>query len=92
MDILEEIQNRIEKIPDEIDIDGIISVKTHIEQAKHLLNLGRENEDENLYTDVIYLNVAEVLAVVKHFVRFITGCGMDIYVAFFRAGGLGRYQ
>lgn len=54
MDLLEGIRKKIDTINEYKEINGLNSVLSHIERAEVFLHRGKEESDDNLFTDVIY--------------------------------------
>jgi len=54
MDILSIIRNKVQVLQPHEKFVGLEAVITHIEMAERYLTRGKDEKDENLYTDVIY--------------------------------------
>jgi len=54
MDLLEEIKEKVERFPQDFKITGLEAVILHIDTAEKYFTRAKKENDENLYTDVIY--------------------------------------
>lgn len=54
MDLLEDIKEKVKRFPQDFKIIGLEAVILHIETAEKYFTRAKDENDENLYTDVIY--------------------------------------
>jgi len=54
MDLLEAIKEKVKRFPQDFKIIGLEAVILHIETAEKYFTRAKDENDENLYTDVIY--------------------------------------
>lgn len=74
MDILGLIKSQVEEaISINNKIVGLESVITHIERAEHYLNKGKDNNDDHLFTDVIYRTNHAFEGILKEAYTVLTG-------------------
>lgn len=77
MDILQIIRDKIENLSRKEDSAGIRAVVTHIEIAEKYLNRANIEQDDNLFTDVIYRTNQAFEGILKEAYAILTGMNVS---------------